>query len=226
MGTICTLLYADLDLFSGTYMQMVKLLGLDVPSLCLADLVKSYCSRYWSRRNTGLGWIPGIFHPEPVSKDGRVFPVLCLLLMQFIHVNTVYTVPKRCNFKSLFHHRSVIITKKKKKKSLLASLGIVLLSCHFLLYERQSMELHGRGYVMCSDPVPAGSPLYGVQRCQLMVGQGQKLRLYWVLVTVLFRQSHTAQAALARMAFLSLSSQCWDYKCAPLSLACLCFALF
>lgn len=166
MGTICTLLYADLDLFSGTYMQMVKLLGLDVPSLCLADLVKSYCSR------------------------------------------------------------SVIITKKEKKKSLLASLGIVLLSCHFLLYERQSMELHGRGYVMCSDPVPAGSPLYGVQRCQLMVGQGQKLRLYWVLVTVLFRQSHTAQAALARMAFLSLSSQCWDYKCAPLSLACLCFALF
>lgn len=46
MGTICTLLYADLDMFSGTYMQIVKLLGLDVPSLCLADLVKSYCSRY------------------------------------------------------------------------------------------------------------------------------------------------------------------------------------
>lgn len=46
MGTICTLLYADLDVFSGTYMQIVKLLGLDVPSLCLADLVKTYCSRY------------------------------------------------------------------------------------------------------------------------------------------------------------------------------------
>lgn len=46
MGTICTLLYADLDLFSGTYMQLVKLLGLDVPSLCLADLVKSYCSSF------------------------------------------------------------------------------------------------------------------------------------------------------------------------------------
>ncbi|XP_021026233.1 transcription factor IIIB 50 kDa subunit [Mus caroli] len=46
MGTICTLLYADLDVFSGTYMQMVKLLGLDVPSLCLADLVKSYCSSF------------------------------------------------------------------------------------------------------------------------------------------------------------------------------------
>ncbi|XP_036314778.1 transcription factor IIIB 50 kDa subunit isoform X3 [Pipistrellus kuhlii] len=44
MGTICTLLYADLDMFSGTYMQIVKLLGLDVPSLCLADLVKTYCS--------------------------------------------------------------------------------------------------------------------------------------------------------------------------------------
>lgn len=46
MGTICALLYADLDVFSGTYMQIVKLLGLDVPSLCLADLVKTYCSRY------------------------------------------------------------------------------------------------------------------------------------------------------------------------------------
>ncbi|KAK2496709.1 hypothetical protein MC885_007668 [Smutsia gigantea] len=45
MGTICTMLYADLDVFSGTYMQIVKLLGLDVPSLCLADLVKTYCSR-------------------------------------------------------------------------------------------------------------------------------------------------------------------------------------
>ncbi|XP_048186424.1 transcription factor IIIB 50 kDa subunit [Perognathus longimembris pacificus] len=46
MGTICTLLYADLDMFSGTYMQIVKLLGLDVPSLCLADLVKTYCSSF------------------------------------------------------------------------------------------------------------------------------------------------------------------------------------
>ncbi|XP_045852883.1 transcription factor IIIB 50 kDa subunit [Meles meles] len=46
MGTICALLYADLDVFSGTYMQIVKLLGLDVPSLCLADLVKTYCSSF------------------------------------------------------------------------------------------------------------------------------------------------------------------------------------
>ncbi|XP_066090159.1 transcription factor IIIB 50 kDa subunit [Saccopteryx bilineata] len=46
MGTICTLLYADLDVFSGTYMQVVKLLGLDVPSLCLKDLVKTYCSSF------------------------------------------------------------------------------------------------------------------------------------------------------------------------------------
>lgn len=46
MGTICTMLYADLDVFSGTYMQIVKLLGLDVPSLCLADLVKTYCSSF------------------------------------------------------------------------------------------------------------------------------------------------------------------------------------
>lgn len=46
MGTICTLLYADLDVFSGTYLQIVKLLGLDVPSLCLAELVKTYCSSF------------------------------------------------------------------------------------------------------------------------------------------------------------------------------------
>lgn len=46
MGTICALLYADLEVFSGTYMQIVKLLGLDVPSLCLADLVKTYCSSF------------------------------------------------------------------------------------------------------------------------------------------------------------------------------------
>lgn len=46
MGTICTLLYADLDVFSGAYMQIVKLLGLDVPSLCLTDLVKTYCSSF------------------------------------------------------------------------------------------------------------------------------------------------------------------------------------
>ncbi|XP_034376860.1 transcription factor IIIB 50 kDa subunit [Arvicanthis niloticus] len=46
MGAVCTLLYADPDMFSSTYMQIVKLLGLDVPSLCLADLVKSYCSSF------------------------------------------------------------------------------------------------------------------------------------------------------------------------------------
>ncbi|KAM5264855.1 transcription factor IIIB 50 kDa subunit [Ctenodactylus gundi] len=46
MGTLCSLLYADLDVFSGTYLQIVKLLGLDVPALCLADLVKTYCSSF------------------------------------------------------------------------------------------------------------------------------------------------------------------------------------
>lgn len=68
MGTICTLLYADLDMFSGTYMQLVKLLGLDVPSLCLEDLVKSYCGRYLSRRQHGVGSCSGrcVLSPEPV----------------------------------------------------------------------------------------------------------------------------------------------------------------
>ncbi|XP_038602253.1 transcription factor IIIB 50 kDa subunit [Tachyglossus aculeatus] len=46
MGTVCTLLYADLELFSATYLQVVKLLGLDVPALSLADLVKTYCSSF------------------------------------------------------------------------------------------------------------------------------------------------------------------------------------
>ncbi|XP_068932024.1 transcription factor IIIB 50 kDa subunit isoform X2 [Petaurus breviceps papuanus] len=46
MGTICTLLYANLELFSGTYLQIVKVLGLDVPALSLADLVKTYCSSF------------------------------------------------------------------------------------------------------------------------------------------------------------------------------------
>ncbi|XP_075412815.1 transcription factor IIIB 50 kDa subunit [Tenrec ecaudatus] len=46
MGTLCTMIYADLDVFSGAYMQIVKLLGLDVPSLCLAELVKTYCSSF------------------------------------------------------------------------------------------------------------------------------------------------------------------------------------
>ncbi|XP_074064902.1 transcription factor IIIB 50 kDa subunit [Macrotis lagotis] len=46
MGTVCTLLYANLELFSGTYLQIVKVLGLDVPALSLADLVKTYCSSF------------------------------------------------------------------------------------------------------------------------------------------------------------------------------------
>lgn len=108
MGTICTLLYADLDVFSGTYMQIVKLLGLDVPSLCLADLVKSYCSRYLSRRNTGLGCILCVLSPvagflsEPVSKDVGVFPISCLLVIQFIQVNTAYTILEYWNFQIRF----------------------------------------------------------------------------------------------------------------------------
>ncbi|XP_028920837.1 transcription factor IIIB 50 kDa subunit [Ornithorhynchus anatinus] len=46
MGTVCSLLYADLELFSAAYLQVVKLLGLDVPALSLADLVKTYCGSF------------------------------------------------------------------------------------------------------------------------------------------------------------------------------------
>ncbi|XP_040826224.1 transcription factor IIIB 50 kDa subunit [Ochotona curzoniae] len=46
MGTVCALLYADPDVFASTYLQIVKLLGLDVPALSLADLVKTYCSSF------------------------------------------------------------------------------------------------------------------------------------------------------------------------------------
>lgn len=70
MGTICTLLYADLDMFSGTYMQIVKLLGLDVPSLCLVDLVKTYCSRY----------VPGGRHGGGMGVDPNPFNSGCLFL--------------------------------------------------------------------------------------------------------------------------------------------------
>lgn len=116
MGTICALLYADLDLFSGTYMQLVKLLGLDVPSLCLADLVKAYCGRYLSRRNPGMGCILCILLPMAVSKYVRVFPILCLIVfIQLIQVNAVYTIPKCYHFKSLFHHRTDHLKKKQKR---------------------------------------------------------------------------------------------------------------
>lgn len=74
MGTICTLLYADLDVFSGTYMQIVKLLGLDVPSLCLVDLVKTYCSRY----------LPGGRHGGGMALDPNPFTSSCLFLTKSI----------------------------------------------------------------------------------------------------------------------------------------------
>lgn len=45
MGTVCLLLYADKELFAKTYLQFLKELTLDVPTLSLIDLVKTHLNR-------------------------------------------------------------------------------------------------------------------------------------------------------------------------------------
>lgn len=42
MGTICSLLYADKELFTSVYLHVLKELELDVPALSLMDLVKTH----------------------------------------------------------------------------------------------------------------------------------------------------------------------------------------
>uniref|UniRef100_A0A8C4XQ97 Transcription factor IIIB 50 kDa subunit n=1 Tax=Falco tinnunculus TaxID=100819 RepID=A0A8C4XQ97_FALTI len=42
MGTICSLLYAKQELFASVYLSLQKELGLSVPALSLADLVKTH----------------------------------------------------------------------------------------------------------------------------------------------------------------------------------------
>ncbi|XP_027562158.1 transcription factor IIIB 50 kDa subunit isoform X2 [Neopelma chrysocephalum] len=46
MGTICSLLYAKQDLFAGVFLSLQKELGLSVPALSLADLVKTHLSSF------------------------------------------------------------------------------------------------------------------------------------------------------------------------------------
>ena len=45
MGTICSLLYAKQELFASVYLSLQKELGLSVPALSLADLVKTHLNR-------------------------------------------------------------------------------------------------------------------------------------------------------------------------------------
>ncbi|XP_051667739.1 transcription factor IIIB 50 kDa subunit [Manacus candei] len=46
MGTICSLLYAKQELFAGVFLSLQKELGLSVPALSLADLVKTHLSSF------------------------------------------------------------------------------------------------------------------------------------------------------------------------------------
>ncbi|NXF13013.1 BRF2 factor, partial [Smithornis capensis] len=46
MGTICSLLYAKQELFASVFLSLQKELGLSVPALSLADLVKTHLSSF------------------------------------------------------------------------------------------------------------------------------------------------------------------------------------
>ncbi|XP_074838115.1 transcription factor IIIB 50 kDa subunit isoform X2 [Carettochelys insculpta] len=46
MGTICSLLYADKELFASVYLSVLKELELDVPALSLTDLVKTHLNSF------------------------------------------------------------------------------------------------------------------------------------------------------------------------------------
>ncbi|XP_054030996.1 transcription factor IIIB 50 kDa subunit [Dryobates pubescens] len=46
MGTICSLLYAKQELFAGVFLSLQKELGLSVPALSLADLVKTHLNSF------------------------------------------------------------------------------------------------------------------------------------------------------------------------------------
>nr|XP_006134119.1 transcription factor IIIB 50 kDa subunit [Pelodiscus sinensis] len=46
MGTICSLLYADKELFASVYLAVLKELELDVPALSLMDLVKTHLNSF------------------------------------------------------------------------------------------------------------------------------------------------------------------------------------
>ncbi|NXY81005.1 BRF2 factor, partial [Alcedo cyanopectus] len=46
MGTICSLLYAKQELFAGVFLSLQKELGLSVPALSLADLVKTHLNGF------------------------------------------------------------------------------------------------------------------------------------------------------------------------------------
>ncbi|XP_051897236.1 transcription factor IIIB 50 kDa subunit-like isoform X2 [Pristis pectinata] len=62
MGTLCSLLHVESTLFSSVYLQLVKELQLDVPTLSLQDLVKTHCNGFILFQNSGL--IPPRFQED------------------------------------------------------------------------------------------------------------------------------------------------------------------
>ncbi|NXS55617.1 BRF2 factor, partial [Brachypteracias leptosomus] len=53
MGTICSLLYAKQELFAGVFLSLQKELGLSLPALGLAELVKTHLSSFRLFQQTG-----------------------------------------------------------------------------------------------------------------------------------------------------------------------------
>ncbi|XP_072912785.1 transcription factor IIIB 50 kDa subunit-like [Hemitrygon akajei] len=54
MGTLCSLLHVEATLFSTVYLQLVKELQLDIPTLSLKDLVTTHCNGFNLLQNSRL----------------------------------------------------------------------------------------------------------------------------------------------------------------------------
>ncbi|XP_032869881.1 transcription factor IIIB 50 kDa subunit isoform X2 [Amblyraja radiata] len=59
MGTLCSLLHVPPPLFSAVFLQLIKDLQLDIPSLCLHDLVKTHCDGLQLFQNSGR--VPAVY---------------------------------------------------------------------------------------------------------------------------------------------------------------------
>ncbi|XP_078284871.1 transcription factor IIIB 50 kDa subunit [Rhinoraja longicauda] len=59
MGTLCSLLHVPPPLFSAVFLQLTKALQLDIPSLCLHDLVKTHCDGFQLFQSSGR--VPDVY---------------------------------------------------------------------------------------------------------------------------------------------------------------------
>uniref|UniRef100_A0A8C8A7J5 BRF2 RNA polymerase III transcription initiation factor subunit n=1 Tax=Otus sunia TaxID=257818 RepID=A0A8C8A7J5_9STRI len=66
MGTICSLLYAKQELFASVYLSLQKELGLSVPALSLADLVKTHLNSFRLFQHTADVPAPFVENKEKV----------------------------------------------------------------------------------------------------------------------------------------------------------------